>query len=61
VNNVVVCVNLAGARDATTSEVADTTGHAARIALDKVTRLNGPSLGTAWTRRRRILTPMGRR
>jgi hypothetical protein len=30
VSNVVVCVNLAGARNATTSEVADTTRRASR-------------------------------
>ena len=47
-----VCVNRAGARDAAPSEVAHTTSQAARIALDKVTRLNGSSLRNAWTRRR---------
>jgi hypothetical protein len=52
VNNVAVCVNVAGVGDATTSEVADTTSEAARIALDTVTRLNRSSLGKAWTRRR---------
>jgi hypothetical protein len=59
VNNVAVCVNPAGARDATTSEVADTTGEAARIALDSVTRLNGLSLGNAWTRRRADIAARG--
>jgi hypothetical protein len=52
VKNVAVSVNLAGVREAAPAEVADTTSQAARIALDKVTRLNGSPLGTAWKRQR---------
>lgn len=50
--DVAVSVNLAGVREAAPAEVADTTSQAARIALDKVTRLNGSPLGTAWKRQR---------